>query len=73
MSEASVVDFPDPTHPVIRTSPLFLCEKLLMILGIFSSSNSGILSAIILKTRPNQFFCLNAFTLNLPNQSIWSE
>jgi hypothetical protein len=52
MSDASVVDFPDQTHPVIRTRPDFLSEKLLIASGIFNSSNSGMLLAMILNTSP---------------------
>jgi hypothetical protein len=73
ISEARVVDFPDQTHHVISTKPAFLLEKFLIISGILSSSNSGILFAIILKTRPYPHLCLNQFTLNLPSHSAWTE
>jgi len=63
------VDLPEPTQPVISTRPAFLFEKLLMISGMLSESNSGIESAIILNTRPYHDFCLKPFTRNLPSPS----
>jgi len=66
MSEARVVDLPDPTHPVMSTSPAFLSEKLLITSGIPRVSNSGISVGIVRNTSPKPPFCLKAFTLSLP-------
>jgi len=71
--EARVVDFHEPTPPVMSTRPTFLSEKLLIISGILRLSNSGIAFGITRNTRPKPFLCLKPFTRNRAYHSRFIE
>ena len=63
---AKVVDLPLPVGPVNRTKPLSKKASLLIIGGIFNSSDVKITEGIILKEAANPLIWLKKLTLNLP-------
>ena len=63
---AKVVDLPLPVGPVNRTKPLSKKASLLIIGGIFNSSDVKITEGIILKEAANPLIWLKKLTLNHP-------
>jgi hypothetical protein len=66
ISDARVVDFPEPTDPVTRTSPFFFFVKSFIALGRPRVSKSGILLSMTRKTIAYHFLCERTFALKRP-------
>jgi hypothetical protein len=65
INEVSVVDLPEPTDQVTRTSQFFLFVKFNTSFGNPKSPKLGNLFAIGLNTTQSHFFSEKTFTLNL--------
>jgi hypothetical protein len=67
INAAIVVDFQEPTLPVISKSQFLLFTNSKSLFGNHNSENPGKVSFIGLNTAQIQFFAINKLTLNLAN------